>query len=143
MTDEFEVESEVWTQNAPQEKKEQVKRNAKRKELLRFEEDDLGTQLWTPEAADFYLNTVEKHFLAPYSGGRTAEIKKDIDQLWDMLRKDDDEAKKRAENRERNLRVVNANADHEINGVYADGEDTYMANGIQQTPLNDATEATA
>lgn len=143
MTDEFEVQSGVWIQNAPQEKKEQVKRNAKRKELLKFKEDDLGTLLWTPEAADFYLDTVEKHFLAPYSGGRTAEIKRDLDQLWDMLRKDDDEAKKRAENRERNLRAVNANAGHEINGVHADGEHTHMANNIQQNLLKETTETTA
>ena len=142
LTDEFEVQAEVWTKNVAEGKKEQVKRDHKRAQLLSFDSDEMHSQLWTNEAAHFYLDTVEPHFLAPYSGGRTAATKKDLDLLWDMLRKDPAEAERRAERRAKNLNATTENAEIDVSGQ-ADGEDTHMTNGILRTPLKEATEATA
>lgn len=136
----------MWKQKVTGEddkKQKQYIREQKKKELGNFNLRILKIKIWTEEAQNFFLDTVEPHFLAPYSGGRTAEIRRDIDQLWDMLRHDDIEAKERAERKAKNLAVVNANAANDVNGIHADGEDTHMANGIQQTPLKEANEATA
>ena len=148
LTDEFVVQSEEWklgkeiAQKSHQEQ-EQFIRHKKHNQLLSFTADNFHSHLWNNESAEFYLNTVEPHFLAPYSGGRTAEIRRDLDRLWDMMRDRPDEAKMRAEWKAKNLQAVNANVDHEVNGIHADGEDTHMANGIQQSSSKEATEATA
>lgn len=124
-------------------KQEQYIREQKKKEFGNFNLRTFKIKIWTEQAQNFFLDKVEPHFLAPYSGGRTAEIRRDIDQLWDMLRHEDIEAKERVERKAKNLAAVNANAANEINGIHADGQDTHMDNGIQQTPLKEATEATA
>lgn len=142
LSDEFEVESEVWTAEAPEESKERVIRDKKKQELLSFNARAFKEQIWSEDAANFYLDTVEKHFLAPYSGGKTVEIRRDIDKLWDMLRHDSEEAEKRAARKAANLNATSANEQIE-GGGHVDGEDTHMTNGISQTPLTEGTQATA
>lgn len=126
MTDEFEVQGEVWGAN---------KESLKRKELGNWE-------CWNSESIDYYLQELEPYFLAPYSGGKTVEVRDRVDALWDMLRGDSDEAKLRAERKAANLNAADVNAENNINGVH-EGGDIRMANGIQQTPLKEATETTA
>lgn len=142
MTDEFEVQADEWTKSVPDEKKEQYIHARKRAKLLEFSADNFGTHLWTEEAADFYLDMVEPYFLAQYSGGKTAEIKKHLDHLWDLLRDDKSEAAEIAASRAQNLNAAADNADIEVNR-HAGEEDTHMTNGIAQTPFKEATQATA
>lgn len=142
LTDEFEVETEVWMEQKPNEDREKIQHENKRAQLLKLNGRGGINEVWSDAAADFYLNHLEPHFLAPYSGGRTAEIKKDLATLWDMLRDNPDEAQQLAASRVQNLNAAADNADIEVNG-HADGEDAHMTNGIPQTPLKEATPATA
>ena len=105
---------------------------------------DFGGCWNQPGAVDLYLNDLEPLFLARYSGGKTEDIKRHINSLWDLLKDDEEDARKRRENRK--AVEVNANMEVNGNGTLDTNSDVSMLdgpNGIKHTQMKTSAEQTA